>query len=109
MIKWIDNTADTYGNGIRIGGGGATIIGGGESSDLPSVSGGDEILYLMNDGNIDFYSNCQGGLGSAKHMSFDTSGNLNVPYVRANGNINVAGKVTMQYNSTEDCIEFVFA
>ena len=91
MIKWIDNTADTYGNGIRIGGGGATIIGGGESADLPSVSGGDEILYLMNDGNIDFYSNCQGGLDSAKHMSFDTSGNLNVPYVRASGNIYEGG------------------
>ena len=91
MIRWIDNTADTYGNGIRIGGGGATIIGGGESADLPSVSGGDEILYLMNDGNIDFYSNCQDGLGSAKHMSFDTSGNLNVPYVRASGNIYEGG------------------
>lgn len=92
MIKWIDNTADTYGNGIRIGGGGATIIGGGESADLPSVSGGDEILYLMNDGNIDFYSNCQGGLDSAKHMSFDTSGNLNVPTdVKASGNIYEGG------------------
>ena len=44
MIKWIDNTADNYGNGIRIGGGGASIIGGGESADLPSVSGGDEML-----------------------------------------------------------------
>lgn len=79
MIKWIDNTSDTYGNGIRIGGGGATIIGGGESSDLPNVSGGDEILYLMNDGAIDFYSNCQEGLSSARHMTFDTGGTLNIP------------------------------
>ena len=79
IIKFINNTADEYGNGIRIGGGGATIIGGGESADLPSVSGGDEVLYLMNDGNIDFYSNCQDGLGSAKHMTFDTAGTLNVP------------------------------
>lgn len=79
IIKFMNNTADIYGNGIRIGGGGATIIGGGESADLPSVSGGDEVLYLMNDGNIDFYSNCQDGLSSAKHMTFDTSGNLNVP------------------------------
>lgn len=92
MIRWIDNTADTYGNGIRIGGGGATIIGGGESADLPNVSGGDEILYLMNDGNIDFYSNCQSGLSSAKHMTFDTSGNLNVPTdVKASGNIYEGG------------------
>lgn len=87
MINWIDNTGDTYGNGIRIGGGGATIIGGGESASLPNVSGGNEILYLMNDGDIDFYSNCQDGLSSAKHMSFDTSGNLNVPTnVKVNGN-----------------------
>lgn len=87
MIKWIDNTGDTYGNGIRIGGGGATIIGGGESADLPSLSGGDEVLYLMNDGNIDFYSNCQEGLSSAKHMTFDVYGTLNVPTdVKVNGN-----------------------
>ena len=79
MIKWIDNTADNYGNGIRIGGGGATIIGGGESADLPSISGGDEVLYLMNDGNIDFYSNCQEGLSSSQHMTFDVYGTLNVP------------------------------
>ena len=45
----------------------------------------------MNDGNIDFYSNCQNGLDSAKHMSFDTSGNLNVPNVRASGNIYEGG------------------
>ena len=79
IIKFINNTADEYGNGIKIGGGGATIIGGGESASLPSVSGGDEVLYLMNDGNIDFYSNCQDGLSSAKHMTFDVYGTLNVP------------------------------
>ena len=108
MINWIDNTADTYGNGIRIGGGGATIIGGGDSADLPSVNGGDEILYLMNDGNIDFYSNCQDGLSSAKHMTFDTAGNLIVPTnVRANGNINIAGKATIQYNTTNGCMEII--
>lgn len=85
MIKWIDSS-DNYGNGMRIGGGGATIIGGGESASLPSVGGGDEVLYLMNDGGIDFYSSCQNGLGSAKHMTFDTSGNLNVPTdVKVNG------------------------
>lgn len=32
MIDFIDNTSDTYGNGIAIGGGGQTIIGGGESA-----------------------------------------------------------------------------
>lgn len=43
MIKFIDNSSDTYGNGIAIGGGGLTIIGGGESSDViknaPVVAG----------------------------------------------------------------------
>jgi len=34
MIKFIDNTADTYGNGIAIGGGGLVVIGGGESSNV---------------------------------------------------------------------------
>lgn len=86
MIKWIDNTSNAWGNGICIGGGGATIIGGGESASLPSVGGGDEVLYLMNDGNIDFYSNCDSGLGSAKHMTFDVYGKLNVPTdVKVNG------------------------
>ena len=87
MIKWIDNTVNDWGNGIRIGGGGATIIGGGESANLPSVGGGDEILYLMNDGNLDFYSKCDSGLDSAQHMTFDVYGTLNVPTdVKVNGN-----------------------
>ena len=34
MIKFINNTSDSNGNGIAIGGGGLTIIGSGESSDV---------------------------------------------------------------------------
>lgn len=98
MIKWINNTADEYGNGIRIGGGGATIIGGGESSDLPSVSGGDEILYLMNDGDIDFYSNCQNGLDSAKHMVLNSSGELKVPAAIYENGTSLANKYAPSYH-----------
>lgn len=82
MIKFVDNTTDTYGNGVVIGGGGATIIGGGESAATIAGTlsgGGDEIMYVCNDGAIKFYSNCNSGASSAKIMTFDTSGNLTVP------------------------------
>ena len=80
MIKFIDNKADTYGNGIAIGGGGLTVIGGGESAEayVGSISsdgvGGEEQLVLCNDSGIDFYTNCQSGMSSAKHCSIDNSG-----------------------------------
>lgn len=80
MIKWIDNTQDSSGNGIKIGGGGAVVIGGGESADAVAssviTSGGDERLLLCNDADIDFYTNCQNGFSSAKHVSIDVNGNF---------------------------------
>ena len=83
MIKWLDNTGDTYGNGISIGGGGAVVIGAGESSDTivsgAGVSGGTETLYLGSDQDIYFLSNVQSGYASAKTMTFNASGNLLVP------------------------------
>ena len=33
-----------------------------------------EVLYLTNDGNIDFYTNCQNGSSSAVHTYIDTKG-----------------------------------
>ena len=61
MIRFVDNTNDTYGNGISIGGGGLTVLGSGESADtiLSSLSltaaGGTETTYICSDGNILFY------------------------------------------------------
>lgn len=61
MIRFIDNTADTYGNGISIGGGGLTVIGSGESADtiLSNLSltaaGGSETTYIGSDSSILFY------------------------------------------------------
>lgn len=78
MIKFKDNTADTYGNGIVIGGGGCVVIGGGESADTVAASlssGGDEKLCLTNDAGIDIYVNCNSGISSARHLTIDTSGN----------------------------------
>ena len=79
MIRFIDNKSDTYGNGIAIGGGGATIIGGGESSDFCQNNyigtGGDEKLILANDGAIDFYTNCQNNSTTdAVHVQIDATG-----------------------------------
>ncbi len=76
MIKFKDNATSTDGNGIIIGGGGLTVIGGGESADnmSASLSGNEEKLLLCNDGNIDFYTNCQNGASSAVHTYIDTSG-----------------------------------
>lgn len=52
MIRFIDNTSDTYGNGISIGGGGSTVIGAGESAMSYVTNGGDERLFLLSDGAI---------------------------------------------------------
>lgn len=92
MIKFINNTSDPYGNGIAIGGGGLTIIGSGESSDVvmgQHSSGGDENMIIAGDGNIDFYSNLQDGWQYGKHMYLDTNGFLFTPsYINIGGNEN---------------------
>ena len=80
MITFVDNNADTNGNGICIGGGGLTIIGGGESASealKQHTSGGDENMIIANDAAIDFFSNVQNGWNSRKAGSFDTSGYWN--------------------------------
>lgn len=92
MIKFINNTSDSYGNGIAIGGGGLTIIGSGESSDVvmgQHSSGGDKNMIIAGDGNIDFYSNLQDGWKYGKHMYLDTNGFLFTPsYINIGGNEN---------------------
>lgn len=80
MITFVDNNADTYGNGICIGGGGLTIIGGGESASealKQHTYGGDKNMIVANDAAIDFFSNVQNGWNSRKVGSFDTSGYWN--------------------------------
>lgn len=80
MITFVDNNDDTYGNGICIGGGGLTIIGGGESASealKQHTSGEDENMIVANDAAIDFFSNVQNGWNSRKAGSFDTSGYWN--------------------------------
>lgn len=87
MIRFIDNPNDEYGNGIAIGGGGLTIVGGGESANaikLTYATGGDEHLILANDGPIDIYTNCQDGLSKATHVTIDNSGLYSGTAAKAN-------------------------
>lgn len=87
MIEFIDNSSDEYGNGIAIGGGGLTIIGGGESVDVvksTSTTGGDERLILANDGAIDIYTNCQNGVDKATHITIDNTGLYSGTAAKAN-------------------------
>lgn len=77
MISFIDNTSDVYGNGISIGGGGQTIIGGGESASVlvaQAGTSGAEVMWIGNDSDIDFYPTQQDGFdGSARiRMSAST-------------------------------------
>lgn len=87
MIEFIDNSSDEYGNGIAIGGGGLTIIGGGESADVvksTATRGGDERLILANDGAIDIYTNCQNGIDKATHITIDNTGLYSGTAAKAN-------------------------
>lgn len=77
MITFVDNNADYNGNGICIGGGGLTIIGGGESAREALnqyTYGGAEDMIVANDAAISFYSNIQNGWNSRKAGFFDVSG-----------------------------------
>lgn len=88
MIKFVDNTGDAYGNGIVIGGGGLTVIGGGESADTyaAGLSGGEESLYLTNDGNVNVVTNLQSGKSSGKTFTFGFDGTFNSPStIKQNG------------------------
>lgn len=77
MIRFIDSGLNE-GNGIAIGGGGATIIGGGESAVqmAAQVQGQNEVMYIGNDQNVSIFTYLQGGWGNRKEFLFTTSGDL---------------------------------
>ena len=85
MITFKDNTDDAYGNGIGIGGGGVTAIGGGESASvvLGQYTGGSETMVVANDGDVEVWSNCQSGASSAKKFYFKAGGGIYIPGGRA--------------------------
>ena len=84
MIKFIDNSSDTYGNGIVIGGGGQTIIGGGESADVMKAqtsTSGTEIMYIGNDAGVNIFTNLQGdnGWNNKYEFVFKNNGEFGLP------------------------------
>ena len=86
MIRFIDNTSNTYGNGISIGGGGSTVIGAGESAMSFVTSGGDKRLFLLSDGSINVEA---GGDTIANRKGFQVTGDGHViPTKAENSNPN---------------------
>ena len=99
MIRFIDNTTDTSGNGISIGGGGVTVIGAGESSQNLTPAANEESLYLLSDGSIKFYTYCD-TIGNKRGVILDTSRNF-YPDANNNGSVGTSSnKWASMYAST---------
>lgn len=104
MIQFIDNTSDTYGNGIAIGGGGQAIIGGGESStvmkDNAGTAGAEE-MWIGNDGDVHIYTNLQNGWANRNDFQFTAGKNIFLPsggglYFPNDGIINFQSSTTSE-------------
>ena len=91
MIRFINNTVDQYGNGIVIGGGGQTIIGGGESASTltgQTITNGEKLMWIANDGDIELFPGQQNGFNNAYKTVINTQGIL----------IGIDGNTTKQSN-----------
>lgn len=78
MIQFLENTTDAYGNGIAIGAGGTTIIGGGESADtivanVYNGANGAEVMVVASDSSIELYPG-QNSYDASAHHSITASG-----------------------------------
>lgn len=80
MIRFLDNTADEYGNGISIGGGGLTVLGAGESAyDIQGrYNSGNEDLILCSDEWIGMFPGQQDGYNDSKASYFHTNGAVSI-------------------------------
>ena len=87
MITFIDNTTNTNGNGMKIGGGGVVIIGAGDTANTLDMSAATEDLYLLADSNIFIESNTNSAIGNRVGVKIDTSGNV-IPTAAENNHNN---------------------
>lgn len=71
------------GDGIKIGAGGAVVIGGGESANDfvngANLDGQTETTYITGDGDVNIITNMQNGYASRKGFTFGKDGSLTVP------------------------------
>lgn len=103
MIRFLNNTADEYGNGISIGGGGITILGAGESaSDIQGrYNSGNKDLILCSDEWIGMFPGQQNGYTDSKASYFHANGavsilcNTSSYALSVNGDTNFIGASTI--------------
>ena len=81
---------DVNGHGVQVGGGGLTVLGGGESAqavfdNLSTLgwSASSEVAIVASDGPIYFMSNCD-AFANRKSINIDTNGYLNTGYINMN-------------------------
>ena len=93
MIRFLDNTADSYGNGISIGGGGITILGAGESAyDIQGrYNSGNEDLILCSDEWIGMFPGQQNGYNDSKASYFHANGAVSILCTTASYALSVNG------------------
>lgn len=117
MITFIDNVSGTDGNGIAIGGGGMTVIGGGESASTivsgwladTSHYGGNEVMYIGNDQTVSIFTNLNSGWANRKEFLFGANGSLTTPggvTIKAN---NGTGLTIVDTSATHDFTAFWIA
>ena len=85
-IRFYDG--DVNGQGVQIGGGGLTVVGGGESAQTVfdnlstlGLTASSEAAVIASDGPIYFYTNVDTGIANRKAVSINTSGYLNTGYI----------------------------
>ena len=81
MIKFRPDNSSDFGDDIIIGGGGAVVIGSGESAENlvtnVNINPGTENTYITSDGNINFYSNCN-TIADKRYATFKNSGHMSI-------------------------------
>lgn len=79
-----------YGAGATVGGGGALVVGAGESAETfyngAKLSPSDENTRITSDEDIEFSTNLQGGFAARKRFIFGKDGNATIPGTLSLGN-----------------------
>lgn len=87
---------DQWGQGVIIGAGGLTVIGGGESASAIAdtySSGGDEVLALTSDQAVYVKTGVQNGAANAKTSTFYADGTLEIPNALHTGDVKYYGHI----------------